>query len=205
MIRIVFIAFFVCPLFSMGESIAPMESKKSGYRYIIDKYFSKKRSVESYNTYARNFNLFVGSSFFRESTDKRQSALSSVILGFNQRVREISNIGDLNLQVAVYSSQMKHRRAFLLELSPRVTIPEARSSFPLYLGLAVGVGFYPRYFIREIPSLSVSSQFFTGLRLLDIYHNLGLSVEINLRIHAPFSEERVYLENLIQLGLALRF
>ena len=202
--KICFLILFVLFAPSWGKEVKP-EQKKSGYRYIIDNYFSKRRSSGNEGHYSRSFTLFGGSSFYRESTVKSFNPSSSFVLGFNQKVKEIPRFGDVNLQAAIFSSKMEKQRAVLLEITAQVTVPDIRSAFPLYVGLGAGLGFYPRYIVRKIPSLSANSQFFVGLRFLDLYHNLGLSMELNLRMQYPFSELEIYIETLGQLGLIFSF
>ena len=203
MLRVIYIFIFIFSFFpSWGEE---NQTKKLGYRYIIDNYFSKRQASGVYQDYSKSFTLYSGMSFYRESTERSFKPFSSFVLGFNRRLKEIPQLGDLNLQAAVISSQMATHRAVLLEITPRLTIPEIRTAFPLYVGAGLGLGFYPRYIIREQPFLSVNSQFFIGLRFFDLYYNLGFSAELNLKIHSPFSESEIYLETLGRMGLIFRF
>lgn len=192
-------------LFGVDSAFAE-KSKKSGYRYIIDNYFSKRKShLGEYADYSNTFALLVGTSLYRESKKREFKAFSSRIISYNQKVKEIGGWGDLNLQVAIGASQMERQGAFFIEITPRITVPEVRTAFPLYLGLGVGLGFYPRYILQDQAYQSLNSQFFVGLRLFDIYHNLGLLAELNLKVHSPLSELTVYVETLAFLGLILRF
>ena len=174
------------------------EEKKSGYRYIIDNYFSKRQSAY----YSRSFSLSAAFSLYREG-QRHFKPFSSWALKFNQDIKKISSFGQLNLEAGLFFS--KPEKPVLLELSPRIIIPETSSAFPLYLGLGAGLGFYPSYIAKKIPFLSASGQFLIGLRLLELYYNLGLSAELNLRIHYPFNESEVYVERLGQIGLVFQF
>ena len=203
MLKIWFLILFV--IFSPSWAEDSEDSQQSGYRYIVDNYFSKRQSSSAYQDYSRSFTLFSGLSFYRESTKKTFDPYSSFLLGFKQNIIEISRLGDVDLQVTVFSSKMINRRALLLEITPRISVPEVRTTFPVYVGIGTGFGFYPRYIVQKIPSFSVNCQLFAGLRFLDLYHNLGFSAELNLRMHYPFSELEIYLEALGQLGLVFRF
>ena len=208
MIRAIFVC-VLCILFfpAWGEGENSSEnSEKSGYRYIIDNYFSKRRSsTGAYQDYSKSFTIFGGFSFYRENSKKRFKPLSVLVLGFNQNLKRIPDFGDVNLQVAVFSSQMQGQKAVFLEIAPRISIPEILTAFPFYVGLGAGFGFYPRYIIKKIPALSVNGQFFSGFRFFDLYHNLGFSGEFNLRLDCPFSEMDIYLSALAQLGIIFRF
>ena len=184
-----------------GEEIK--KSEKSAYKYVIDNYFSKRDSLSSH--YTRSISIYSGLSFYRESSVKSLPSLSSVVFGFNQKAREIKDFGDLNIQFSFSSLQLDRQKALLLEVMPQLSFPEMRSAFPIYLGLGIGLGFYPRNIIRKKPSLSLSGEFFAGLRFLNLYHNLGFSSEINLRMHTPFNEWEVYLEALARVAVVFCF
>ena len=203
--KICFFIFLVFVIPSWGEENDTESSEeKSGYRYIIDNYFSKKRSSEAYS-YSRSFTLYGGFSFYRKSTKKSFDPFSSFSLSFDQKIKEISYFGDIGLRLSIFSTKLERQRAVLLEITPRISVPEIQTAFPLYIGLGAGLGFYPHYIVRKIPSLSVSGQVFTGLRLVELYHNLGFSGELNLRIHSPFNELKIYLEIFGQFGLVFSF
>ena len=130
---------------------------------------------------------------------------SAFTLGFDQKITEIPYFGDFRLLFSLFYAKLEKRRAVLVEITPRISVPEIQTAFPLYIGLGAGLGFYPHYIVRKIPSLSVSGQIFTGLRLLDLYHNLGFSGELNLRVHSPFNELKIYLEIFGQFGFVFSF
>ncbi len=208
--RICFFILFVYSFQSLGESSQVFEEssnneeqKKSGYKYIIENYFSKQR--HSSYSYSRSFTFYSGISFYREGTSKTFKPFSSFIVGFNQKVTDISYLGDLNLQWSVFSTRLERHRVFFLEVTPRISFPEVQAAFPLYIGLGAGVGFYPRYLVRKVASVSLNGQVFMGFRLLELYHNLGFSSEINLKMYHPFSETSNYLDVLCQMGLIFSF
>ena len=204
-----FCIFILCVLFVPswgGEKNSSENSEKSAYRYIVDNYFSKRQSpAGAYQDYSKSFTIFSGFSVYRENPKKRFKPLSVFVLGFNQNLKRIPDFGDVNLQVAVLSLQMQERKSVLLEVAPRISIPEVLTTFPFYVGLGAGFGFYPRHIIKKIPALSLNGQFFAGFRFFDLYHNLGFSGEVNLRLDFPFNEMDIYLSALVQLGVIFRF
>ena len=179
--------------------------KKSAYRYIIDNYFSKRSSNQVHYDYSRSFFLSSGLSFYRINTDKILDPYSSLLFAFSQNVKEIKNLGDLGLKVSLFSSRMQKKQATLLELMPFISIPEIQTAFPIYVGMGFGLGFNPDLLIKEKSFFSFNGQFFLGLRFLKIYHNLGFSTEVNLRIHYPMNELKTYLETLAQFNLIFQF
>ena len=193
--------FFILLLFFSPTWGKEKSSEKSGYRYIIENYFSKRAASH----YTRSISVYSGLSFFRESSVKPFPPFSSVVFGINQKVREIKEFGDVNIQFSFASLQLENQKALLLEVTPQLSFPEMRSAFPLYMGLGVGLGFYPRNIIRKSPSLSLSGEGFIGLRFLNFYHNLGFSSEISLKMQIPFQEWEVYLESLFRIVLSFSF
>ena len=205
MLKKVFIAISLFSFSLTLEAIETSSEEKSAYRYIIDNYFSKRSSSKNYYNYSRSFTLSAGGSIYRSSKDKNFKSLSSMNLSFTQNIKEITFLGDLNLKFSIFDIQMARQKTILLEILPFITVPEIQTNFPFYVGFGLGLGMYPRYLIRQLPVLSLSSQFFVGFRWLEIYHNLGFFTELNLRIHYPFSEMTVYLDTLTQFGLIFRF
>ena len=202
--RIVFCFLFFFAFFSWGEQGYP-ETPRSFYRHLVDKYFSPKRFDEKYANHSRSFGLYSGFSFHRESTSKTFHPSSSLTLGFNQKVRELFQVADIDLQFSIFFTKLERQKAILLELTPRISFPEVQTAFPFYIGLGAGLGFYPRNIVKKMPALSANAQCFIGLRFLEIYHNLGFFTEWNLRVHVPFNELEIYLENFAYFGLIFGF
>ena len=203
------LVFCVAPALAQGEeSSSSEENKKSGYRYLIKNYFSKNRS-DDFRAAGRNFVLFGGLSFYKErgGGEKALSSFSSFSFGFNQQIKELSRFGDIGLQAEVFFSRRSKggKRDVILEFTPRISIPEVRTSFPVYIGLGWGLGFYPFYILEEEPFFSMSWQFFSGLRFLEIYHNIGLTAELNLRLHFPFNDRKREIDFSGRAGFAFRF
>ena len=196
---------FITLFFSLNLHAKDNVEKKSAYRYIVDNYFSKRSSSGAYHDYSRVFALSSGLSMYRANKDKTLEPFSSFNFSFTQNIKEIAFLGDLNLKFSVFSSQMTRRKATLLEVTPFITIPEIGTSFPFYIGMGFGFGFFPSYLVKPLPIFAVNSQFFFGFRFLEIYHNVGGFIELNLRTYYPFSELKAYLETLIQAGLIFRF
>ena len=185
---------------------AAQKDVKSGYTYVLKNYFTSRRpNFFSHKGSPRNLSLYMGSSFFGETKDKTLPAFSSFIFGFNQRIKEIPTIGDLNLQIGIQSIKLETHRGILVEITPRFTLPDIRSGFPIYVGAGGGFGLFPRHVVKGLPSLSFNAQIFTGIRLLDLYYNLGVTGEINLKMQVPFNDLKTYLELFASLGFVFSF
>ena len=185
----------------------------SGWRYVKN-YFSSSDSSgggggggnPGLPADERVFLLDGGVSFYRESADKALPRFSSLAFSFNQNLREIPNFASWDLRTGVFWTQLnKSKKDILIEVASRLSLPETRSTFPVYVGLGLGLGFYPRYIIQDISPLSFSGQLFSGLRFFNVYHNVGFSSELNLRLHVPLHEGDPYLEAYGLFGLIFCF
>jgi len=159
------------------------KNKKSGYKYIIQNYFSKKRSnLMSYHGAPRQLTLYIGSSLYRETKNDIEFPFLDVLLGLDQRLKELSAVGDINLQIGLHKIRLTNQKSSMaIAISPRFILPDLRSGFPIYVGLGIGMQVFPRHILQDLPSLTFNTQFFTGIRLLDIYHNVGIVGELSLK------------------------
>ena len=176
------------------------DKKKEGYRYTVRNYFSGGES-----TPRRDMVLYLGSAVYSGAKTFKRKPFSSFIAGFRQQIWKISNIGDISLKTEIQSFLLKTGRATQINVNPVFSLPDTENGFPIYVGLGAGIGFYPYYILMGEPSLSLNGQFFTGLRLVNLYENLGLSAELVLNMHVPFKESQLYMETIASLGLLFSF
>ena len=185
-------------VFSYGES--------SGYKYVIDNYFSKRKSnIESYQGAPRHLKLYLGASVYGETETRKFDPLFSRALGFSQRIKEFPARGDLNLRVELQSLRLLSHRTELISIVPVFIFPDVRSGFPVYVGAGGGMSLLPLHLVRRQPALSLTGQIFAGLRLVDWYKNAGLSGEMSLKTHLPFYDRELYMEIFITLGFLFSF
>lgn len=195
--------FFVC----LASSIPFAHANRSGlgYKSIIKNYFSgRKSNTRIFYGAPRSLSLFAGTSINGENKDSKQRIFSSRVLGFNQRIKEFSTLGDLNLKVE-WSSIKLEERATEIRITPHFSLPDIRSGFPIYIGTGLGIGFFPSYIFEKAKFFSASSDMYVGLRLLDIYKNFGFLTELNLKMRFPFQEMKLYTELVLSLGLVFSF
>ena len=149
-----------CGFVAEGEEwLAGSEGTNSSEQYARDNYFSKRRSLIASSS--TNISFYSGFSFYRRSSRKTFPLFSSVALGFNQQIKEISGVGDVHFQLSVSSAKMKEKRSYFLDLAGRFSAPAIRWAFPLYVGVGAGVGFAPLYLLRKISPFSAHGQFFS--------------------------------------------
>ena len=198
-------------IFSVGISFADSEvdseGKKEGYGYTLKKYFfGRKKEPISVSSH-RNMVLYGGSSFYSDSTAKdfKGKPFSSLIVGFRQPLWEVLQMGDFSLKTEIQNFRLKTGRVTQINITPLFSMPEARSKFPVYVGLGLGFGFYPHFILTGKPALSLNGQLFAGLRLLNLYENLGLNGEAALHMHVPLKEKELYMETIGSLGLLFSF
>lgn len=187
-----------------GISFADSKEKKEGYGYTLKKYFSGRKKTPSRR---RDMVLYVGSSLYSNSAARnfKHRPFSSFIVGFRQPLFEVTGIGDLNLKTEVQNFRLKTGQATQINFTPTFSLPEARSGFPIYVGVGLGFGFYPHFILIDKFSLSLNTPFFAGVRLINLYENLGLNGELALNMHFPFREKKLYMETIVSLGLLFSF
>jgi len=197
-----FFIFFFPLVFCYGLKAEEKKETSSSYRYILKNYFSSRKHSLGYQ---RAFLLSAGADFYRINSKKEFKPVSVAFLSFTQDIRQIDNLGDLQLRASLLLSELDYDKEFSLELTPLFTFPELATRFPIYLGFGLGFGFYPFYIIEKKPSFSFHSPFLFGLRFFELYSNLGAGLELDLRLHFPLNELQFYLENRLQLYLIFQF
>ena len=210
MFRKIFLLFILGFCWSLGAlATEPAESTDttSMYRYVLDNYFSKRGGAKTdyYGSFSRYFFLSSSVDFYRVKADKNFSPFSAFDLSYTQNVREISRFGDLQFRVSALSSLLEKKRVFSLELTPLLTVPEAPIRFPVYLSLGLGAGIYPLFLIESQQAFSFHGVFLAGLRFFDLYHNLGLALELQLKAYYPLELSEIYLQTNGGLHLIVRF
>ena len=196
------ICFLFCLCFESQAEQSSESSKKSMYRYVLENYFSKRGS--SYQG-SRYFFLAVGMDVYRVKKNKKLKNFSALELSYTQNIKEIFHFGDIQLRVSALSSQLEKKQRFSLELTPLLTVPEISVQFPFYLSMGLGAGVYPIFLIRQQSPLSLHASFLAGMRFLNLYHNLGLAAELNLKAHYPLEFSEFYLQTGGALQMIFRF
>lgn len=187
-------------VFFSGSSVATSESE--GSTSIRKRYFAGN-GVSGH----RGMVLYLGSSLYSDSAGKnfKRKPFSSWILGFQQQIKEISNLGDFNLKTELQNFRLNAGRATQINITPVFSLPEMENGFPVYVGLGAGLGFYPYHILKGKPFFSLNTQFFVGLRLPNLYANLGLHAEMVLHMHIPFQDNRLYMDTIANLGIIFSF
>ena len=181
-------------------------TSESSYKNVIKNYFTKrKKNTSTFYGSPRSLTLFTGASLYGETKDEKQKPLSSYTFGFNQRIKEYTAIGDLNLKIELHSVALETQRSTQVTITPHFSLPDIRSGFPIYVGFGAGFGLFPRHILKKQPALSFNVQMYTGLRLIDIYKNFGLITELNLRMRTPFQDMKLYMELLMNVGFVFSF
>ena len=195
------VAFLFFVLFFGSSAVADLENEEEN-AYIV----GEKRYFAGVNSH-RGMVLYLGSSLYSDSSEKnyKPNAFSSWIIGFQQQIKEVPDMGDFNLKAELQNFRLNKDRATQINITPIFSLPEIENGFPVYVGLGAGMGFYPYLILRNKPFLSLNAQFFVGLRLINFYKNLGLNAELLLHIHRPFLDNRLYMNTMGNLGVIFSF
>ena len=186
-----------------GSAVADSENGEGNYYASNGKRYFAGNGVSG----NRGMTLYLGSSIYSDSasTDFEQKAFSEWLIGFQQQVKEVSNLGDFNLKAELQNFRLNTGRATQINLTPVFSLPEIKNGFPIYVGLGAGMGFYPYLILKGKSFFSLNTQFFVGLRLINFYENLGLNAELVLHIHMPFQDNHLHMDTFANLGVVFSF
>ena len=187
-------------------SFSSYSSQGTGYKNILKNYFSSRKSnTSTYYGAPRSLALLVGASVYGETKDEQQDLFSSRVFGYNQRIKEFRTIGDFNLRIELGAVELESQRSFRISVAPHFTLPDIRSGFPVYVGVGGGFGLFPRHILKKQPALSLNAQMLIGVRFIDVYKNVGFMMELNLKMHTPFQDMKLYMELLANMGFVFSF
>ena len=146
--------------------------------------------------------LYAGPSLHGDSTEKRfkSRSFSSFLMGFQQQIGSAPILEDIYLKTEIQNFHLKKGRATQINITGAFSRPGWEKAFPVYVGAGAGFGFYPFHILKGKPFLSLNTQFFTGLRLLNLHENLGLNLELSLHLHYPLREQELYMDVFFGLG-----
>lgn len=146
--------------------------------------------------------LYAGPSLYGDNTEKKFKgrSFSSFLMGFQQQIGSAPLLEDLYLKTEIQNFHLKRGRATQINITGAFSRPGWEKGFPVYVGAGGGLGFYPFHILKGRSFASLNAQFFTGLRLLNLYENLGLNLELSLHLHYPFSEQELYMDVFAGLG-----
>ena len=187
--------FFFNPVISSG-------SEGKSYTSSVKRYFAGNETNDH-----RGMVLYLGSSIYSDDAikDFKRKPFSSWVLGFQQQIKEVSDLGDFSLKTELQNFRLTTGRATQINITPVFSLPEGGNGFPVYVGLGAGLGFYPYHILKGNPFFSLNTQFFVGLRLANLYKNLGLHAELALYMHIPFQDNRLYMDTIASLGVMFSF
>ena len=146
--------------------------------------------------------LYAGPSLHGDSTERRfkSRSFSSFLMGFQQQIGTAPILEDIYLKTEIQNFHLQKGRATQINITGAFSRPGWEKAFPVYVGAGAGFGFYPFHILKGKPFLSLNTQFFTGLRLLNLHENLGLNFELSLHLHYPLRERELYMDVFIGLG-----
>jgi hypothetical protein len=89
---------------------------------------------------------------------------------------------DVNVRFDFNEYKVDEESATKLSVMPLWTFPRAQTKFPLYFGFGAGAGVFFTQ-LQDESNLSLDYQLVLGIRMIDLYENLGAFVEFGMKNH----------------------
>lgn len=85
-----------------------------------------------------------------------------------------------------------------------LTLPEANSKFPIYFGVAGGLGIFMKQVDQE-SFISLDYQLYLGVRAFNLFDSVGLYVEGGMRNHLHITSDGQFNGTFLSLGTIFNF
>jgi hypothetical protein len=211
-------AIFVLIFGSLTFADAPKVGKKAAERYFQKERAAERRTVSgessdgslNYSNKGSDHYMALGFGTFSESTaynwgqNGKEDKVGKWGVDLTYRFVEQEYLFDQSLKVSYNEYGPATQDASKLSFMYSVTLPEAGSRFPLYFGVAGGLGAYLKQIDQE-SLISLDYQLFLGLRVFNIFDSMGLYVEGGLRNHLHVTSDGQFNGTFLSLGSVFVF
>ncbi len=168
------------PLFSQAEEVG----REAARKYIGQKPKGEARPESSGSASGDRFLAVHVGHFFSDRAyhwgPDAESDVGSYQLGFTYRIGDWMWSTDLSVRVDWMNYKPDGQRVNKLAFLPAIFLPDAKSGFPLYFGVAAG----PSVFLKQLPgesAIAFDYQLLIGLRFFNLYENSGVFIESGLK------------------------
>ncbi len=115
-------------------------------------------------------------------TTTKQDDIAKWGADISYRLSQYNALLDYSLKVSYNEFEPANQRANKISFLYAATFPDAGSKFPLYFGVAGGVGVFMTQLPDESP-VSFDYQLYAGARIFDVFEKTGFYVEGGLKNH----------------------
>lgn len=150
------------------------------------------------------FGTFSDSTAYNWGQNGKEEQVGKWGLDLNYRMSEQEYLFDQSLKVSYAQYRPANQDTSKLSFLYAITFPEAGSKFPLYFGVAGGLGVYLKQIDQE-SLISFDYQLFLGLRVFNVFDRVGFYVEGGLRNHLHLTSDGQFNGTFLSLGSVFVF
>lgn len=129
-----------------------------------------------------HFGRYMSSQSYEWSRTGDHEDVGGNSFGLTYRVGEWYNSMDLHVRVDYTQFKLDDENVSKISFMPMITFPDAKSRFPLYFGMGVGMGIFMKQ-IDKKSALSLDYQLVMGARFFNVFESTGFFVEGGLKNH----------------------
>lgn len=206
-----------------SHAAAPKVGKSAAARYFQLEKKNERRSMASNDTdssygssssssgsqlkdhfMALGFGTFSDSTAYNWAHNGKETGMGKWGADLTYRFAEQDYLFDESLRISYNEYKPAEQEASKLSILYAITFPEASSKFPIYFGLAGGLGVY----LKQVPDESLISfdyQLYLGLRAFNLFDSVGVYVEGGMRNHLHITSDGQFNGTFLSLGTIFNF
>ena len=166
--------------------------------------FQSRKKASSY------LQFHVGNTFSKDQAFlwgevRREKQVARMTAGITYRPKGRRKILDTHLRGDLISFSLQNKRLLKLSLLPLFfTLPSLDSQFPVYVGLGGGLGIFINEQLYDESYFSFDYQFIAGLRLFEVFENIGANFEVAYKNHLFLFNNGGHKALYVSLGVSFR-
>lgn len=147
---------------------------------------------------------FTKSDSYSWGTNTKEVDVAKWGIDLSYRLSQYNSLMDYALRVSYTEYEPANQKANKLSFMYSATFPDADSKFPLYFGLAGGLGVFMTQIPDESP-VTFDYQLFAGARIFEIFEKTGFYIEGGLKNHLQLTSSGQLNGTYIAAGLLFTF
>jgi len=150
------------------------------------------------------FGTFSDATAYNWGQNGKEPSVGKWGVDLTYRFSEQDYLFDESLRLSYNQYKPADQDTSKLSILYAITFPEASSKFPIYFGLAGGLGVY----LKQVPDESLISfdyQLYLGLRAFNLFDSVGVYVEGGMRNHLHITSDGQFNGTFLSLGTIFNF
>ncbi|MBC7458654.1 MAG: hypothetical protein H7235_10265, partial [Bdellovibrionaceae bacterium] len=153
---------------------------------------------------ALGFGTFSDAIAYNWAHNGKESNIGKWGADLTYRFSEQDHLFDESLRISYNEYKPADQAASKLSILYAITFPEASSKFPIYFGVAGGLGVYLKQIDQE-SLVSFDYQLYLGLRAFNLFDSVGVYVEGGMRNHLHITSDGQFNGTFLSLGTIFNF